>query len=418
MYEIARFQRLSRVSAAASGFHGPAGDAVRIERAPRQPVEARIGRESRRDALEQARGIDAVVVRECDHVGLEPCRAPTLRARERPGRRAQAHDSSARGARRARRRPGRRRSGRRRGHVATGVWLSSEPRSRSSSLVRPPVATTRSNDGSSRDTRRRLRDACADRPARLRARRRRRRRAVSSGTRSRASCARRSPTSSSSSSTTARSTGRRPSSRTSATPACACCGTRRAQGLASVAEPRARRGARAIRRAHGRRRRGASRPGSSARWRSLGDGRLRSSAAASSTSTSADGLASVHVLESGRRGDALARPLQLARASTTRSWSSATSSSGTGSATTPPIGESEDYDLWTRVLEHTEGDSVDEPLVLHRAARGAGFEAARRPTAHARAADLAARDREARSVALGRAGGARALGRARARDPR
>jgi glycosyltransferase involved in cell wall biosynthesis len=29
-------------------------------------------------------------------------------------------------------------------------------------------------------------------------------------------------------------------------------------------------------------------------------------------------------------------------------------------------GESEDYDLWTRLLEVTEGDAVEEPLVLHR----------------------------------------------------
>lgn len=32
----------------------------------------------------------------------------------------------------------------------------------------------------------------------------------------------------------------------------------------------------------------------------------------------------------------------------------------------PAYGESEDYDLWTRVLEVSEGDSVEEPLVLHR----------------------------------------------------
>jgi hypothetical protein len=30
------------------------------------------------------------------------------------------------------------------------------------------------------------------------------------------------------------------------------------------------------------------------------------------------------------------------------------------------FGESEDYDLWTRVLEDAEGDCVDAPLVLHR----------------------------------------------------
>jgi len=30
------------------------------------------------------------------------------------------------------------------------------------------------------------------------------------------------------------------------------------------------------------------------------------------------------------------------------------------------FGESEDYDLWTRLLEVTEGDAVEEPLVLHR----------------------------------------------------
>ena len=30
------------------------------------------------------------------------------------------------------------------------------------------------------------------------------------------------------------------------------------------------------------------------------------------------------------------------------------------------FGESEDYDLWTRMLEHVDGDVVEEPLVLHR----------------------------------------------------
>jgi glycosyltransferase involved in cell wall biosynthesis len=30
------------------------------------------------------------------------------------------------------------------------------------------------------------------------------------------------------------------------------------------------------------------------------------------------------------------------------------------------LGESEDYDLWTRLLEHVEGDCVEAPLVLHR----------------------------------------------------
>jgi len=30
------------------------------------------------------------------------------------------------------------------------------------------------------------------------------------------------------------------------------------------------------------------------------------------------------------------------------------------------FGESEDYDLWARLLEHTEGDTVEAPLVLHR----------------------------------------------------
>ncbi len=49
---------------------------------------------------------------------------------------------------------------------------STESSSRPSSSARPTVATTRSNDGSPCDTRRRLRDARADRPARLRARRR------------------------------------------------------------------------------------------------------------------------------------------------------------------------------------------------------------------------------------------------------
>jgi glycosyltransferase involved in cell wall biosynthesis len=29
-------------------------------------------------------------------------------------------------------------------------------------------------------------------------------------------------------------------------------------------------------------------------------------------------------------------------------------------------GESEDYDLWTRLLEHVDGDAVEQPLVLHR----------------------------------------------------
>ena len=62
-----------------------------------------------------------------------------------------------------------------------------------------------------------------------------------------------------------------------------------------------------------------------------------------------------------------AGPPSSARPSTTRPCcSSATSSSGTDCATTSSFEESEDHDLWSRLLEHTAGANVPEPLVLYR----------------------------------------------------
>ena len=132
--------------------------------------------------------------------------APTFRARDSP-----------RAARRWTRSTARARQ-RRRATRSSSFWsttmtrsrsyfcASIESRSRASSSVRPTVATTRSNDGSSRDTRRRLRDAHADRAARLRAPRRPRRRGIRPNRASRASSRRPSRTSSWSSSTTRRPT--------------------------------------------------------------------------------------------------------------------------------------------------------------------------------------------------------------------
>ena len=123
--------------------------------------------------------VDAVVVRERDEVRVSPSSSPTLRARERPRSERTAYDVE---------RCGRERSSSTR---SSSFWSTTDhaqsldspaPRpSRETSPARrfgPTVATTRSNDGSSRGTGRRLRHARADRAARHRAPRRPRRRAV------------------------------------------------------------------------------------------------------------------------------------------------------------------------------------------------------------------------------------------------
>jgi len=42
-----------------------------VDRTPDESAESRIPREAKRDPLEEVVGIDAVVVRECDNVGVE-----------------------------------------------------------------------------------------------------------------------------------------------------------------------------------------------------------------------------------------------------------------------------------------------------------------------------------------------------------
>ena len=102
-------------------------------------------------------------------------RCVLARGRPRRGRARRTRCSSPRRPEAARPRSGQRRSTRTRAISCA----SSESRNRASSSVRPTVATTRSNDGSSRGTGRRLRDVRASRASRHRAPRRSRWRALS-----------------------------------------------------------------------------------------------------------------------------------------------------------------------------------------------------------------------------------------------
>ena len=63
------------------------------------------------------------------------------------------------------------------------------------------------------------------------------------------------------------------------------------------------------------------------------------------------------------------------------------------------FGESEDYDLWARLLDVADGDNVREALVLYRKHADAGVGAAGRAAARLPAARRAAADRRARPAA-------------------
>ena len=158
VYEIARFQRLSSVSSGRVALPRRRRAAVAVAARPVSAVERRLVGERARDALEQAVRVDAVVVGERDDVCLD------VRERRRCAR-GRGRVASAGARRRARwpssdrRRRGRPRSGRRRAAEAR-VRLGLERAEQALELARtrPTVATTRSNDGSSCGTRRRLRD--------------------------------------------------------------------------------------------------------------------------------------------------------------------------------------------------------------------------------------------------------------------
>ena len=67
------------------------------------------------------------------------------------------------------------------------------------------------------------------------------------------------------------------------------------------------------------------------------------------------------------------------------------------------FGESEDYDLWTRILAVSEGDCVEAPLVLHRLHPDQASRRRGESPACARGGDLAPPDRGDRARALGAA---------------
>ena len=151
MNEIARFQRLSRVSSAGLVRPGRRRTAALVDRAPGEPVERRVVRAKRR-ATRSSRsgGVDAVVVREGDEVRARSVpRARVARARESPRGRVQPLDLEGRRVRAGRRRAGRPRSGRRAGRGSRGASgrraTRAAARARS---TRSTVATTRSNEGS------------------------------------------------------------------------------------------------------------------------------------------------------------------------------------------------------------------------------------------------------------------------------
>ena len=161
MNEIARFQRLSSVSSRAIGLPGCGRAAVDVICTPGEAVETGVA-ESFRHALEEPRWVDAVVVGERDQLRLDVREAGVACARE-ARLRALVHELGAAPATISATR-------------SSAFWsttitrtrsypcASTESRKRSSSSVRPTVATTRSNDGSSRDTGRRLRDVAVTAP--------------------------------------------------------------------------------------------------------------------------------------------------------------------------------------------------------------------------------------------------------------
>ena len=170
-------------------------------------------------------------------------------------------------------------------------------------------------------------------------------------------------------------------SRRSTTRGSSSCATTERLGLARLAQPGARPRSRPL---GGAARRGRRRP--AAPTRASARAALRETPArhrrlgrcSSSTTVGRPGPIPPDAATAAR--GALARALQLAVLPPERRSSTASCSSGTSSATTPSFAESEDYDLWSRLLAHAEGANIGEPLVLYRVHARPGDEAAaRRP---------------------------------------
>ena len=358
-----------------SGFHDADGASLRVLGPPRHAVEARIGCEASSRRARAGRADRRSRRRGRRRGRRSTWASPALRARESPRSDVRCEQVEA-SSRRGRRPVARRRSGRRRSRGTAGaIALRSESRSRLSSPVRSAVATTRSNDGSSCGTGRRLRDVRADRTARLRAPCRPRTASRTYVLRSRASFARRVRP-------RAPRRRRRLDGRHSGDPrehrrrAAAGSPKRRPARPRGVAEPRPRRGSRSVRRSDRRRRRRAFPDGSSgslATSRFEERGRVRRRRRARPRCRRPAGPRSRP--RERIRAASLEGALQLTRSSTPPSSSSATCSSEHGLRYDPTFGESEDYDLWSRVLSVAEGDSVEAPLVLYRRPSRAGVAA-------------------------------------------
>ena len=258
------------------------------------------------------------------------------------------------------------RSGPRRSHAAARIVCASiESRSRASSSVRPTVATTRSNDGSSRDTRRRLRRRPCHRAARLRAPRRSRRRSVRPNRgreRSRADAL----------GSRADRRRRRVDRRDARDPrrdrrrAAARDPKRRASRPRGIAEPRPRCGARR-----------RSSPGSMPTTSRCREGSKGSSLAfARAPRAAVVGSAVMELDEAGRLGRVHAMPLGAVDVR----WAALFSSPFFHPTVLveravlerhafrydTSFEESEDYDLWSRLLDVADGDNLPDPLVLYR----------------------------------------------------
>ena len=91
MNEIARFQRLSSVSLAASCFQDARRAPGRVGGASRETVERVVCGEPLGDALEQSGRVDAVVVGERDDVRAHVVERDVARARK-PASRAQVNE--------------------------------------------------------------------------------------------------------------------------------------------------------------------------------------------------------------------------------------------------------------------------------------------------------------------------------------
>ncbi len=369
MCDVARFQTMVGRDLSGTWRQRPS-PAIRVRRLPRDAAHAASSKP--RHLLEQVVGVEAVVVGPADDVGVEVRQRGVPSARQAGGRPEVQHveprvrldhgDEPVVGVLVDEEHP----------EAARWLWWSSERRSRSSSVVRSSVATTRSNVGVSggigagyrrggswaRSRTGRSSPSCSRRATRGR----------TSRSRCGASSARRSPTSSSWSSTTAPRTargvprlGRRPAARGRP--------QRHAIGLAAALNLGIERAQGRVSRPDGRRRRrapGAARAPGRPPERHAGHGRRRHGRGRALCHGE---LGRVHLVP-GRPevtryralfGTPFFHPSVLLDRAILEQH---------GLVYDPAFAVAQDYELWGRLLDVVDGDNIPEPLVLYRAHPG------------------------------------------------